>query len=64
MGPCTGKGPRRPTGLMKAARHCARPAGHCGGMAGRLGEVLALNRRMPTARKAGINSSMQAKGLH
>lgn len=64
MGPSTGKGPKRPTGLMKAARHCARPAGHCGGMAGRLGEVLALNRRMPMARKAGINSRVQAKGLH
>lgn len=64
MGPCTGKRPKKPTGLMKASRHCVRPAGHCGGMAGRLGEVLALNRRMPMARKAGINSSMQAKGPH
>lgn len=63
MRPCTEKGPRRPTGLMKASRHCARPAGHRGGMAGRLGEVLALDRRMPMARKAGINSSTQAKGL-
>jgi hypothetical protein len=33
-------------------------------MAGRLGEVLALNRRMLMARKAGINSRVQAKGLH
>lgn len=32
MGPCTGKRPKKPTGLMKASRHCIRPAGHCGGM--------------------------------
>ena len=47
MVPCTEKGPRRPTGLMKAARHCERPAGQSGGMAGRLGEVLAPRGRMP-----------------
>ena len=57
MVPCTEKGPRRPTGLMKAARHCERPAGHSGGMAGRLGEVLAPRGRMPMSGKAGINSS-------
>lgn len=27
----TAKGPTRPTGLMKAARHCERPAEHLGG---------------------------------
>lgn len=30
MAPCSEKGPARPTGLMKAARHCERPAGLTG----------------------------------
>lgn len=56
MVPCTEKGPRRPTGLMKVAWHCETPAGHSGGMEGRLGEVLALRGRMSMSGKAGINS--------
>lgn len=41
---------------MKAAGHCERPAGHSGGLAGRLGEVLAPRGRMPLSGKADINS--------
>lgn len=62
-GACTEKGPRRPTGLMKAARHCERPAEHSGGMEGRLGEVLSLRGRMPMSGKAGINSGRR-RGPH
>lgn len=61
MAPCTEKGPTRPMGLMKVARHCERPAGHSGGLVGRLGEVLAWRGRMPMSGKAGINSE-QAEG--
>lgn len=55
MVPCIGKGPRRPMGLMKAARHCEKPQDTLGAWRGGW-EQWQPGGRMSVSGEVAINS--------